>query len=97
MDLLVSNIWYSIFIGSSTVQRFNLPDYQQLLIRQIKLDSSDAASAKFSHKEGHLRANQMRQFCYWRNYYILSLRTTELKIHDFYKGRVSHMIPQITQ
>ena len=43
MDLLASNIWYSIFIGSSTVQRFNLSDYQQLLIRQIKLDSSDAA------------------------------------------------------
>ena len=57
-----SNICCLIVIGRLDV-RFDLSDYKQLLIGQVRLDSSGAASAKISNKQGMLRTNQIQAFC----------------------------------
>ena len=49
-----SNICCLIFIGRLDV-RFDLSDYKQLLIGQVKSDSFGAASAKLSNKIGAVK------------------------------------------
>ena len=61
---LTTLFWCSIFFGCSTV-RLTCLIYKQLLIGQVKMDSSGPVP---TNKQGLLRTKQIQKFCYWHNH-----------------------------
>ena len=58
---LATLFWCSILFGCSTV-RLTCLIYKQLLIGQVKMDSSGPVS---TNKQGLLGTKQIQKFCYW--------------------------------